>query len=137
MSRARLGLYVFARTKLFRSCFELTPVFNRLLERPQTLLLVNGEQYPASKRMLDERPEDCLEILDMPQMAQFVYDFYQAKLSCWNKLQSVTREAREKKSEQEKTKESQERLERLNEEERILREKLGRFCFLLKLSGIT
>ncbi len=78
--------------------------------------------------MLDEKPEDCLEILDMPQMAQFVYDFYQAKLSCWNKLQSVTREAREKKSEQEKTEESEERLERLNEEERILREKLGRFC---------
>ena len=27
MSRARLGLYVFARVALFQNCFELTPAF--------------------------------------------------------------------------------------------------------------
>ena len=30
MSRARLGLYVFARVSLFSNCFELTPAFNRV-----------------------------------------------------------------------------------------------------------
>ncbi len=125
MSRARLGLYIFARTKLFRSCFELTPVFNMLLKRPQNLRLINDEQYPADKRMVNDVVDDYVEIVDMPQMAQFVFDFYQAKLNCWNKLQNVTREVREKKSVQDKNKENRERLERLNEEERVLREKLG------------
>ena len=128
MSRARLGLYVFARTKLFKSCFELTPVFNKLLERPQKLHLVNGEQYPPTKRKLNDKlaSGDLLVIADMPQMAQYVFDFYQAKLSCWNKLQKVTRESDEKKKGQEKTNENRERLEKLNEEEKILREKLGK-----------
>lgn len=31
MSRARLGLYVFARTSLFENCFELTPVFQQVI----------------------------------------------------------------------------------------------------------
>ena len=30
MSRARLGLYIFARVSLFSNCFELTPAFNRV-----------------------------------------------------------------------------------------------------------
>ena len=32
MSRARLGLYVFARTALFQNCYELTPTFNIVSE---------------------------------------------------------------------------------------------------------
>jgi intron-binding protein aquarius len=30
MSRARLGLYVFARVSLFKNCFELTPAFSQV-----------------------------------------------------------------------------------------------------------
>lgn len=30
MSRARLGLYIFARSSLFKNCFELTPAFNQV-----------------------------------------------------------------------------------------------------------
>lgn len=30
MSRARLGLYVFARVSLFQNCFELTPAFQQV-----------------------------------------------------------------------------------------------------------
>lgn len=30
MSRARLGLYIFARVTLFRNCFELTPAFEQV-----------------------------------------------------------------------------------------------------------
>lgn len=29
-SRARLGLYIFARANLFRNCFELQPTFNQV-----------------------------------------------------------------------------------------------------------
>jgi len=30
MSRARLGLYIFARISLFKNCFELTPAFHQV-----------------------------------------------------------------------------------------------------------
>ena len=30
MSRARLGLYIFARVSLFKNCFELTPAFRQV-----------------------------------------------------------------------------------------------------------
>jgi len=30
MSRARLGLYVFARVNLFQNCFELRPAFSQV-----------------------------------------------------------------------------------------------------------
>lgn len=30
MSRARLGLYIFARVSLFKNCFELTPAFEQV-----------------------------------------------------------------------------------------------------------
>lgn len=31
MSRARLGLYIFARVALFKNCFELTPAFEQVI----------------------------------------------------------------------------------------------------------
>jgi intron-binding protein aquarius len=51
MSRARLGLYVFARIKLFKSCYELTPVFSLLLKRPTKLHLVLDEIYPSKRNV--------------------------------------------------------------------------------------
>jgi intron-binding protein aquarius len=51
MSRARLGLYIFARVQLFKSCFELTPVFNILLKRPTKLCLVSNELYPCKREV--------------------------------------------------------------------------------------
>ena len=129
MSRARLGLYIFARTKLFKSCFELTPVFNKLLERPQTLALVTEEQYPT-KRSLDDKVEKPVEIADMPQMAQYVFEFYQAKLKCWNKLQNVTKEVEDKGKSVDKVNANKERLKKLDEEEKVLREKLGKTLIL-------
>ncbi len=32
MSRARLGLYIFARVELFQNCYELSPAFNQVSE---------------------------------------------------------------------------------------------------------
>ena len=50
MSRARLGLYVFARVLLFQNCFELTPAFNQLTARPLQLHLAPNETFPAQRK---------------------------------------------------------------------------------------
>ena len=43
MSRARLGLYIFARVGLFQNCYELQPAFNILTRRPLELHLCPNE----------------------------------------------------------------------------------------------
>ncbi|XP_058799863.1 RNA helicase aquarius [Phymastichus coffea] len=81
MSRARLGLYVFARVSLFKNCFELTPAFDQLMRRPLKLLLIPTETYPTTRLNGEEPQEPTLEIQDMPHMAKFVYDFYLKKVN--------------------------------------------------------
>ncbi|MGH0177446.1 UNVERIFIED_CONTAM: hypothetical protein FKN15_011638 [Acipenser sinensis] len=49
MSRARLGLYIFARVSLFQNCFELTPAFNQLAARPLLLHIVPNEYHPTNR----------------------------------------------------------------------------------------
>ncbi|KAF0312815.1 RNA helicase aquarius [Amphibalanus amphitrite] len=49
MSRARLGLYVFARVALFQNCFELTPAFSVLATRPTQLHLCPEERHPTAR----------------------------------------------------------------------------------------
>jgi len=39
MSRARLGLYIFARVGLFQNCFELTPAFEQVSIRQEKVLV--------------------------------------------------------------------------------------------------
>lgn len=51
LSRARLGLYVFARVSLFQNCFELTPAFNQLMVRPLELHLAPYETYPPVRKV--------------------------------------------------------------------------------------
>ncbi|XP_076284506.1 RNA helicase aquarius isoform X1 [Lasioglossum baleicum] len=81
MSRARLGLYVFARVSLFKNCFELTPAFDQLMQRPLKLQLLPQEHYPTD-RLNDATPSTSpMEIEDMPHMAKFVYDYYMEKVS--------------------------------------------------------
>ncbi|XP_017876403.1 RNA helicase aquarius [Ceratina calcarata] len=81
MSRARLGLYVFARVSLFKNCFELTPAFAQLMQRPLKLQLIPQEHYPTD-RLNDAIPSTSpMEIEDMPHMAKFVYDYYIEKIS--------------------------------------------------------
>uniref|UniRef100_A0A8D9DRA3 RNA helicase aquarius n=1 Tax=Cacopsylla melanoneura TaxID=428564 RepID=A0A8D9DRA3_9HEMI len=80
MSRARLGLYVFARVSLFRNCFELTPAFNQLMTRPTQLIVVQNESYPT-KRNNSARPPNTLPIQDMVHMTTLVYQFYMDKVN--------------------------------------------------------
>lgn len=49
MSRARLGLYIFGNKKLFENCYELKPVFDKLLQRPTKLCLHPNETYPTQR----------------------------------------------------------------------------------------
>merc|ERR1712117_7868 len=50
MSRARLGLYVFARVSLFKNCFELQPAFNILMKRPMQLHISPNEVFPCTRQ---------------------------------------------------------------------------------------
>ncbi|KAJ3647426.1 hypothetical protein Zmor_019305 [Zophobas morio] len=80
MSRARLGLYVFARVALFKNCFELTPAFDYLTQRPVNLNLVVNEAYPAT-RYNNQKPQgEVLVVQDMTHMANFVYSFYMERV---------------------------------------------------------
>ncbi|XP_023721856.1 RNA helicase aquarius [Cryptotermes secundus] len=80
MSRARLGLYIFARVSLFKNCFELTPAFSQLMARPLKLHIVPHEAFPA-QRLNNCAPQGApQEVEDMPQMAAFVYEFYIQKV---------------------------------------------------------
>ncbi|XP_078034935.1 RNA helicase aquarius [Augochlora pura] len=89
MSRARLGLYVFARVSLFKNCFELTPAFDQLMQRPLKLQLLPQEHYPTD-RLNDAIPSTSpMEIEDMPHMAKFVYDYYMEKVSGMKESQKM------------------------------------------------
>lgn len=79
MSRARLGLYVFARGSLFANCFELQPTFRQLLGRPTQLALVAGEQFNSEKgggalvqRRVGDAPADALLVQGIEHMASIV-----------------------------------------------------------------
>ncbi|XP_061752043.1 RNA helicase aquarius isoform X2 [Nerophis ophidion] len=75
MSRARLGLYIFARVALFQNCFELTPAFKQLTERPQQLHIRAHEYYNQEQpRDASERPDQIVQ--NMPEMANLVYSMY-------------------------------------------------------------
>lgn len=80
MSRARLGVYVFARVSLFKNCFELQPSFNILMKRPLQLHLCPGEVAGGCQRMANITAPNPVVIYDMPMMSKFVADFYQNKV---------------------------------------------------------
>ncbi|KAG9303733.1 hypothetical protein G9A89_018630 [Geosiphon pyriformis] len=78
MSRARLGLYVFCRRALFENCYELTPTFNKLLERPDRLKLIINEMWPSERAVEDHG--NPYEITDVTHLGQYVYQMMQEQL---------------------------------------------------------
>ncbi|XP_069894164.1 RNA helicase aquarius-like [Dipodomys merriami] len=76
MSRARLGLYIFARVSLFQNCFELTPAFTQLTARPLHLHIIPTEPFPTARKNGERPPHEVQIIKNMPQMANFVYNMY-------------------------------------------------------------
>jgi intron-binding protein aquarius len=76
LSRARLGLYVFCRQQLFENCYELSPAFHQLLERPSTLQLVAGEGYPLRVERTAEATVTH-DVADVTAMGVLVYQMVQ------------------------------------------------------------
>ncbi|XP_054826710.1 RNA helicase aquarius isoform X2 [Eublepharis macularius] len=76
MSRARLGLYIFARVSLFQNCFELTPAFSQLTARPLQLHIIPTEYFPTVRQNGEHPSHQVHLIKNMPQMANFVYNMY-------------------------------------------------------------
>lgn len=78
LSRARLGLYVFARQSLFASCYELQKTFKMFADRPNTLKLIPSECYLQGEQDFVARDNSPMitSIQDMPEMVKFVFDFY-------------------------------------------------------------
>jgi len=74
LSRARLGLYIFGRLRLFENCYELTPAFTVLLQRPTNLMLNMNELWPTT-RPVEElgtgvAMNDVRQMLSMVQQRQ-------------------------------------------------------------------
>lgn len=101
MSRARLGLYVFCRVPLFQGCYELQPVFQKLLQRPSDKLwLRGGERYNLQgfARKLDDtglvrnkkgvwiadkkmaKANEVFEISGVEHMGQYVHQMMQEQV---------------------------------------------------------
>ncbi|KAF0044147.1 hypothetical protein F2P81_003305 [Scophthalmus maximus] len=75
MSRARLGLYIFARVSLFQNCFELTPAFNQLTARPLQLH-IRPHEYYSQEQPRDASGQADQIVKNMPEMANLVYNMY-------------------------------------------------------------
>ncbi|KAJ8411857.1 hypothetical protein AAFF_G00154950 [Aldrovandia affinis] len=76
MSRARLGLYIFARVSLFQNCFELTPAFNQLTARPLQLHIRPNEYYTPGRPCEPRSAHPDQVIKSMPEMANLAYNMY-------------------------------------------------------------
>jgi len=55
MSRSRMGLYIFGRRDLFENCYELTPTFSKFRSRPNELVLVQNEEFPTSRGLVEDK----------------------------------------------------------------------------------
>ncbi|KAJ3343761.1 hypothetical protein HDU93_006673 [Gonapodya sp. JEL0774] len=104
MSRARLGLYIFCRKRLFQNSVELEPTFAKLLEHRDKLVVRSGERYGEMKRALsgDNGSEDgdgSFEIDDVQHMGRYVFQMTQEVIA-WAKKQKAEREASEAMGEQ-------------------------------------
>jgi intron-binding protein aquarius len=72
LSRSRLGVYVFCRVNLFQNCYELTPSFNVLLERPTKLALLPEEDWPTTRKLEDRYLDKQVIVEGVEHMAKIV-----------------------------------------------------------------
>ena len=78
LSRARLGLYILGRREVFELCYELREAFDRLLKRPDSLMIVPGEMMPTSRGIEDD--VEATEMTGVEHLGQYVYEMTQAKM---------------------------------------------------------
>ncbi|KAG2227972.1 hypothetical protein INT45_011996, partial [Circinella minor] len=78
MSRAKLGLYIFCRKELFENCYELRPVFEKLLSRPVKLCLRPNETYMTTRNVNDYSEAETME--DVEELGKLVYKLSQEQV---------------------------------------------------------
>ncbi|ORZ15851.1 hypothetical protein BCR42DRAFT_438092 [Absidia repens] len=79
MSCARFGLYVFGCRRLFGNCYELKPVFDQLLARPDKLCLHHSEAYPT-QRLLNVH-DGATEMDHVEEMGNVVFKLSQEQVN--------------------------------------------------------
>lgn len=79
LSRARLGLYILGRREVYENCYELKEAFDRLLRRPDQLMLVPGEVFHTSRELDDE--VKATEMTGVEHLGQYVYEMTQVKIA--------------------------------------------------------
>ena len=88
LSRARLGLYILGRRSIFESCYELRDAFEKLFQREDKLMLVQGEMWPETSRMVDgDSPATSFEGVE--HLGQYVYEMTQAKIKMMKEGKAV------------------------------------------------
>ena len=76
MSRARLGLYIFARVSLFKNCYELQPAFSILTRQTQQFQAAPWERYPCDRprdTSPDGKPVIVRNVMHMSSLVQQLY----------------------------------------------------------------
>lgn len=82
LSRARLGLYILGRREVFQACPELRPAFDILLQRPDKLMLVTGELWPAQREVTQELGvvEGEVPMEGVEHLGQYVFEMTNTKI---------------------------------------------------------
>lgn len=82
LSRARLGLYILGRREVFEACPELRPAFDLLLQRPDKLMLVTGELWPAEREFSegDGAVEGEVPMEGVEHLGQYVFEMTNTKM---------------------------------------------------------
>ena len=101
LSRARLGLYILGRRDVFESCYELQEAFNIIFKRPDKLVLVPGEMWPAQREILATGENTSEQIVEgetimesVEHLGQYVYEITNAKVeSLRSQRVAITMEA--------------------------------------------
>ena len=52
------------RDNVFRNCHELRRVMDQFSTRPKKLEIVSGEQYPTTRKLVDDIPDGKVFVID-------------------------------------------------------------------------
>jgi intron-binding protein aquarius len=69
MSRARVGLYIFCRVKVFKNCHEIKPTLQQLLARPNNLALITNEKWGENNRKIGDKVNEFIPVPDLSSMS--------------------------------------------------------------------
>ncbi len=83
MSRARLGLYVFGRYNIFKSCFELSQTMTIFSKKPMELKIFINEMFPTIRRLNEDDIEEkqILSVKDFRHLYKIIEEIIKIKYS--------------------------------------------------------